>query len=653
MFNTNFHTTPLKMTYIDLNLKEATKENETNRDFISKTLNEIILDHKIVIVLGSPGSGKTSILEKFSHENQNTQFVPINKFLRASFAINNNTEHLLLDGLDEYKSTQSDKNSVINDVADKIKEIGVNKAVITCRQSDWFGASESKSLSNALNTEVKIFRILKLDKDKKSEFAHLYKVEKADEFIEKFDSYGFLENPQMFKMIAELYKSPSNKDLNNKTSLYLQFIKHAAEKNEVYINNGLNEIEENELIKLTGFLALFNIFSNIQDLNSDFIKQISSKDKGFELNTLRTAIKTSLFSDDQFIHRTISEFSAAYFIKHFKYKNSEGLDIERIKSIFTSEGKIPTSLKGTFSWLCSLTKNKQLFDLDPFYLLLNGDCDTFSQNEKTTLLESIKMLSYRNPNFVVAGDYYGCDLSNFYQEELDTYLLKTIKKLKSINSEFELLIYKIICSSDSLSPLLTKKLKNQILNEEIHNNIRYKLIEVFKNDHTTLLSVLKKIEQHKIKHDDGVIDKLLDHLYPQTINGPQIVKYLLLYTEKVIGHHRYLYQAKNKDKHAVVESIFEEIFQKQPTNLNLLNFLKNFINDYLLETLLEFEKSLSTEDIYKIFSNLQRYEPNHGFFKTHFTPSSYRHELSVDNKINQSKLQNLANSLFDLFVEKK
>jgi GTPase SAR1 family protein len=168
------------MNYIDLFIQKD--KDPTN--FESKhILSEIIQNHLVSIVLGSPGSGKTSILKKYAQDfPTETQFVTVNSFLNERFNVNENIKYLLLDGLDEFKSISPNKLSVIEDIGYKVKELEYVKTVITCRQADWFGNSDTEALNNILTKNVEVYNLSKLDNSKKVELANLFGIKNSLEF---------------------------------------------------------------------------------------------------------------------------------------------------------------------------------------------------------------------------------------------------------------------------------------------------------------------------------------------------------------------------------------------------------------------------------------------------------------------------------------
>lgn len=93
------------MRNIDLSLKQINAKERT-----LYKLSEIINTNKISIVLGAPGSGKSSLFKKYFEENQSTtKNLKVKEFIRLTVSINENIKVLLLDGLDEYRVVSRDK----------------------------------------------------------------------------------------------------------------------------------------------------------------------------------------------------------------------------------------------------------------------------------------------------------------------------------------------------------------------------------------------------------------------------------------------------------------------------------------------------------------------------------------------------------------
>ncbi len=86
------------MKFIDLYLS-----SHDNKDAHHYSLHEAIEKDNIVVVLGSPGSGKTSLFKKYKSQTPDTQLLKVKQFIKLENKVAPETKILLLDGLDEYK----------------------------------------------------------------------------------------------------------------------------------------------------------------------------------------------------------------------------------------------------------------------------------------------------------------------------------------------------------------------------------------------------------------------------------------------------------------------------------------------------------------------------------------------------------------------
>ena len=136
------------MKSIDLRLKKHAKIDDIFY------LKDAIKNNELTVVLGAPGSGKSTILEKYKEEVENVDLVSIKRFLKLNVNITNETKVLLLDGLDEYRGVSNDKTFIIEELAAKLDVIKrTNKKiriVISCREMDWYGENDRNALKNEL-----------------------------------------------------------------------------------------------------------------------------------------------------------------------------------------------------------------------------------------------------------------------------------------------------------------------------------------------------------------------------------------------------------------------------------------------------------------------------------------------------------------------
>ncbi|CAC9621584.1 hypothetical protein [uncultured Gammaproteobacteria bacterium] len=564
----------MSMNYIDLTLKKKTTQGGVQQIKECFLANIIDSTNNILVILGSAGSGKTSILKKFFDENVDVaEFFTVKKFLKLDIKIFDSTKILLLDGLDEYRSVEHDKTFVTEALANKLDEINQDiKVVISCREMDWYG-NDTKSLKNTLGKNVDLYQILPLNYGQKIALSKLFKVVNPENFIEKCGQYGFLENPQMLKMLVKTC-NVSSKVITTKSGLYKKFINHSLESNEEYTRNESNLIDESDIYKYAGYIAFYAIFCNVDKFDEAFIDEIVDSQKGYSRDKIQKTLFTKLFNEKNFAHRTIAEFLLAQFI--FNEKFSTDIMKHRIKSLFLSNGQVPTELKGTFSWLCSLSSDLEIIKIDPYYQYCHGDNSMFDDRLKENIILEIKTLSNDNPYFMNGGksqDFYNSNLDDFLIQELN-------KNLKSKNHYFLFLLQ--VIDTEKISNIMQSFLKELTENSSISSYVFSKIVK-WLDDKKFLKNTLDKIKDGEIPDEENRIkESILKALYPKDMTHEEVTPYLLCYQqENYIGNYSFLYKTDYKNKKILLEKLHKE------GKLN--ESLRYFFYDYFAETMSKFE----------------------------------------------------------------
>ena len=633
------------MSYIDLKLKQLEKDEQNEVKLI-----DIIMQNTLIVILGAPGSGKTSILKKYEEDNKsNTKFIKVKNFIKFSTKIEETTTVLLLDGLDEYRSVTEDKTFVLSELGNKlnnlIKERTDLNVVISCREMDWYGEADTNALKDEVNQIANLYSILPLDYQLQNELAELLGIDNKDEFLDKFSQNGFLDNPQMFFMLSEIWKSDKSV-VSSKKMLYEKFIINAREHNNNHQQSNL-QIEQNDIFKYVGYISFYYMFCGIEELDEDFIDEIVNDEKSYKRELIEGILKTKLFNENKFIHRTIAEYSLAKYILEYKLDGVLSIDKKRIKHLFIKNNKVPTELRGTYAWLCSLSEDAEFIKVDPYYQAIHGDNTLFHSEQKKEIILAVKEYSIKNPYFFEFGQKM--ELDGFYNDNLDDFLIEEFKEAIKLKSHYVYFIVHVIVQSNNPSNKI-KSFVDEIINDnEIATYFKRDFVQVFKDDNIYLIELLNKIKNNAINDvDDFLKEDLLRILYPQHISHLEIADYLMLYKSDVGGYCNYLYKTSYEDKYDLVDKIFKTSFstEKEPY-LNLPKNVKGFIKDYFLETLLEFEDTKTAEDIYKFIVHFKQYYKK--YYNLKF--KSYRYAITDKLKLSDEKLQRLVNELYALFIE--
>lgn len=557
------------MGYIDLSLKNLTGEEDNN----IYLLKDIIEKSRIIVILGAPGSGKSSILQKYKDENNNTELISVKKFIKLNKNMNESMKVLLLDGLDEYRSISDDKTFVVTEIGNKVSELlEVNndlKIIITCREMDWYGESDKNALKEEVGNEATLFSIQSLSSKEQDKLADLLDIDNKESFIRKFTDKGFLGNPQMFFMLSEIWKN-NRDEIGSKTNLYKRFIVNAREQNQ----NHLESIEQDKMFKILGYLAFYYIFGGIDNFDGNFIDEISNAEKGYKKKLLDEVLKTKIFSESKFIHRTIAEYTLANFI--FKYKLEDSIEIskERIKGLFIKGAKIPTELRGTYAWLCSLCENQDFIQMDPYYQAIHGDNSLFNIEDKKKITLAVKEYSKTNPYFFEFRQRM--ELEGFYTDDLDNFLIAEYDEGLKFKNNYIDFIINIITQSKKISDNLKAFLKEKIEENLIPTYYKEDFIKLFKLEPDYLQNVLEKIKSGDIlDKDDKLKERILNILYPKYIDHTKISEYLILYTSDTIGNCYNLYKTKYENKYELLK-ILSYKFANNQSEVLLKKMDKNF-----------------------------------------------------------------------------
>ena len=584
------------MIFIKLKLEKQDEQRKISDDYDKL----FAKDNKLLVILGPPGSGKSTLLEHLKESNPNISDIkPAKVFLMNAFSVDCKKTRLYVDGIDEYRSTSTDKKNVLYEISSKLREIDENvQVVLSCREMDWYGGDDESALKSFINIDPTIYKILPLDVSQQIEFIKLNcpKEELKESLKKKVKNLNIFSNPQMLAMLINVSEN-SGKELKSKIDLYEEYLMYALEYNRSYkLNNLLFTLDE--LINYAGYLACFNLLAEIDDLTKLESSIICNNDR-FKIDKMETIRKSKIFSKGQFYHRTISEFLLAKFIiKYYLeteaiYQNIE--EISLINSYFLQFEKIPTQLRGAYSWLCSLSKSDKLIIRDPYYQLINGDNSLFTPSLKIKLIiwieEYLSRLEFKGDHIrgdVLAG-FYTPELDDFFLN--DDYLFETIKNHKSYS--YKTFLVQILIDAKQR---LSTDLKDKILyflgdeNEEpIHKSYFSKLIQ---DDYEIVTKLLEELKTKEVRNNN-LIDEYLNYLYPEHISIEETVEYLSIYIsvegETEIDNALFLDRTKDEDKRKLIELLFKELYTKDDDSWpEALSNLKNYVENYFQDTIMKY-----------------------------------------------------------------
>ncbi|MDA3799746.1 MAG: hypothetical protein PF692_11775 [Kiritimatiellae bacterium] len=634
-----------KKKYIDLNL---VKYEYGQAGDIIYSLKDIVKFGKLLVLLGPPGSGKSSILKKYHEDFKGTQLISVKDFIKSEMPFNHDTYVLLLDGLDEFRAVQDDKTFVITSLADKLNKLKISTVVLSCRDMDWFGEYDENALKYRVDKNPGVYHIQTLDPEQKNQLAKIEGITDFDNFISKYSASGFLENPQMFKMVAEVYLGKTQQDIKYRKDLYFAFVSNAREKNPEYKLNRINDITEKEFLQYVGYLGFYYIFNGIEGFDTTTVDRLVVEGT-FCKDKINIVLNSCLFADKSFIHRTIAEFTTACFIKD-TILGAKIISVSRIKSLFIKNKHIPTGLRGTFAWLCSLTEDKEFIAIDPYYQTIYGDVSHFSLESKQSLIKNIREYAKNTePYFHQTINITG--LAGIYDESLDDFFVKELKIAENQPTQYIYFIIDILKATDTLSGKMINFIKTKISDKQTGEYHRARLCEIFPTEATFLREVIEKISDGELKDDENFCkDQVLKYLYPDQLTSKEFTKYLKMYKEKSNSHRDsyFLIYTDFVKKIPFVTELYESSYDTEESKLSLPSGVESFISDFFCELICQFLKGkYDAKYVYNMLKEFSQYYKGHHKFPMY----SYRTEISESLSNNDIRIEKLSNELFRFYID--
>lgn len=631
------------MIYIDLYLEKLDSNEQTKQYKLDKILERT--QANVVVILGAPGSGKSSILKNYQENHQKIadiynvkNFIELQKTTTKSI--------LFLDGLDEYRNTSNDKVFVIEKLGAKISTLDTTKVIISCREMDWYGEDDKNALKDEINTEVEIYRILPLEYSQQLELAIKIQIDDPKVFVESLHDKGLISNPQMFVMMADLYIQNPELKIVGKSELYKEYIKYSRENNPRNKRNNLNILSEEEIFQFGGYLACYYIFSNIDIFNETILGSVANID--CPLNKLNTVLNSNLFREQKFSHRTIAEFLAGNYLANNLLDTSIGIGVKRVKSLFTDSDKIPTELRGTYAWLCSISKNHELIAIDPYYQAVHGDNALFDIEQKKEIILGIKQYAQTSPYFYRYNHH--TDLQGFYDARLEEFFVQELNEAVALKNHYLYFICSVFEGAVELGNDIRLAIKAKILNNTIPDHYRGNLILILNNEDDFFIEAINKIKNDELQDEsDRIKEAILSKLYPTVIGSEDVGQYLRLYHYNItVSHCYFLDETPYIEQLKLVDEIhrFSLIDENGEKQLVIKDSVKHFVDKYFLDTILKYEDDFDAITIYDILKYFKS-----TYYKDYDSIDIDRFSWQLKEGEHDQKIQKLANELYKFYIQ--
>lgn len=526
------------------------QSDDTNRE-----LSPLVkfLKHKVIVVLGAPGLGKTTIFKQYSESEKNASYVRVGEFLAAVNIDSYKDKILYLDGLDEQRSKSNGK-GVMDALVSQLRRLNPPKVRLSCRTAEWHGNQDVKAVGE-LFSECDVYQLMLMPLSE-NQLTELLSEETSSEFIsgaKERKLEELLTNPGDFILLNQFYKE--NHDWPRTRSELMEGACRALLK-EVNIDHCetlTDKVNDVALFKSSEYLSAIMMLSGIDGLATSRLN-VSKKFPAIhqlddDLFSMKVAASHSLFTPIENgrvepRHRKIAEYMTARYLAR---RVKEGLSLRRLMTLLTGfDGKTAPDLRGVYAWMVTLLAGsaEKILHHDPYGAIIYGDAYSWTPNTKKTALKLLKELSLKDPWFR-QQDYSVKELGGLVDVSFADYLIELIQT-DTCNSHLLSVVFDAISASDSISLsmleiYLVEFIEDTHKPDRLRNGAIKALKTASKNPTPVLLKMLDKVNDGLITDPKQELrGTLLKYLYPSEIVPSQIMKYLVKPVSGYIGRY-YMY----------------------------------------------------------------------------------------------------------------
>ena len=357
------------------------------------------------VLLGPAGAGKT-VAFKTEAERTDACYVTARDFLTLNEpAWRDHT--LFIDALDEVRAGSQDGRTPLEAIRTKLGALGRPPFRLSCREADWFGASDRTHVA-AVSGDGQVVE-LTLDPLTREDTRALLadRGEDPEAFLQATDQAGLsslLATPQGLDLLVRAVSShgwPRSR-LETFDLACRQLVQEQNDEHRIAAE--CTQVAMADLLDSAGKLCAITLLSGrdaVTTAPDPAGNDVLLQDVPGSRPALRAALRTSLFTFTAPratpIHRHIAEFLAA---KHLAELTERGLPPGRVMALMTGwDGGVVSSLRGLCGWLAAHSPKLRphCIDRDPMATLLYGDVKGFAVDEKGRLVERVKQLAMRDP----------------------------------------------------------------------------------------------------------------------------------------------------------------------------------------------------------------------------------------------------------------
>jgi hypothetical protein len=364
-----------------------------------------------VVLLGEPGSGKTTILE-FEARQQGVEAIKVGVLIDG---IQVRQAALFLDALDEFRSDGQTAEKT-RKLGGAIKATGAESWWLSCRAEDWRKEADIQAVRSTTNgSAIVVAQLLPLNYWEAAEILRALGEDNPEAFLDKAESLGadaFTHNPLSLRLLRAAVEAngdwPKTRfDLFESAVWRLAHESNPDRKHDRQRPTPDAIIETadiaNLMLLVSGARALWRSNGLPPHASADRSAYLAAYDLGIDHALIHYALDTALFRGEgeafEPMHRVIAEFTAARGLARAVRGDSEraAFPLSRALALIAApDGAPPTELRGLYAWfaahLAELGDREaaiRLIEVDAPTVMSYGDAAVFDTECRRAMLQNL------------------------------------------------------------------------------------------------------------------------------------------------------------------------------------------------------------------------------------------------------------------------
>lgn len=499
------------------------------------------------VLIAEPGAGKTTAFTDES-ASQEGIFLTVSQFLTYD-RLEWQDKTLFLDGLDEYRARGQNNLQPLDEIRQKLDNLGRPPFRLSCRWGDWLAISDRERLKEVSpDGEVIVIQLNPLTKENIKEILNKnHGVTDPDDFIANARRMGvepLLSNPQNLDLIAKSVTDGKWPDSRRET--FGQACRMLVqEKNGEHLDAKPPTTDPDSLLDVAGRLFAVQLLAGHAgytlpgraEPDSDYpsLIEVGSDPQGLARDILGTRLFIGV-SEGKLapVHRQIAEYLAARYVSRLL---DEGLPLTRVLSLITGfDGELMTRFGVFVSWLAVHNKasRKTLSQLYPSGLIYLGDQVKYTLEEKREIVLNLRREWMRNPRcyrhigrVTGIGRIVSPELEGTFREILSDER-RCVEQQSYVND-----ILQMLADGEPLAGIV-ENLEEIVGDVSRYHGVRCRALDVLISynekgnlDSRKLVAIFHRIVKGTILDiDDELLGILLKALYPKVLPMTEVKKCL-------------------------------------------------------------------------------------------------------------------------------